>query len=230
VNQQVTQGIVLSRTEYGEADRIITFLTPDQGKLTLMAKGVRRQKSKLAGGVELFSVTDITYIRGRGSIGTLISARLQTHYGNIVKQLERVQVGYELTRLLHKITEDQTDADYFVLLQQAYEALNTDAVEVDILTTWFQMQLLVLAGYTPNLQTDAAGDRLSADKQYNLDLESMTFELHPSGQYGVDTIKTLRLLMSGHPPSTLGQVEGVHTVCTALKPLLRIMMQTHLNV
>lgn len=48
--QQVTDAIILTRTDYGEADRIITLLTPGHGKLRLIAKGVRRIRSKLAGG------------------------------------------------------------------------------------------------------------------------------------------------------------------------------------
>jgi len=60
VKQFVTTGLVLSRTDFGEADRIITVLTPDHGKLRLMAKGVRRMKSKLAGGIDLFTVSDLT--------------------------------------------------------------------------------------------------------------------------------------------------------------------------
>ena len=41
MKQLVSQAVVLSRTDYGEADRILTLLTPDQGKLRLLAKGVR---------------------------------------------------------------------------------------------------------------------------------------------------------------------------------------------
>jgi DNA repair protein RecO (recombination protein O) len=75
-----TKAIVLSRTDYGEADRILTFLTPHEGKLRLMARGVRKAKSKVAGGIELFSTSDISFLRGRGEIGTLISARLRKYY------------------------------------------------------------------------------------------------------------------------------------------------------
>jgi DNA repair protein RecO (recombination protein O) len=109
VNQILTRGIVLSRTDYGEADRILTLLTPDQGKIRLIAKGVRKIKSKLAGGIELFSVSDVTFIRGRGDIGTLVSARLDTHYGTIVKDIERVQLGYDLIKQINKSTEDQPE-------------------------------------------------------------------------------------------------------------------------
>lgn len=49
-----TQAVVLRRTNYGEADRILQLLTPD-GRRSVMARGVRKEKSKLAGGVELFA-------------------------------------------------------------------------------------------------------------------------------------------------------------------------------
>src|SRR5205085_581911 len=120
----LSSGIVLSRTNYGEADRILTLLTPDHGKLRLMARGVRKVKSKLAGGIELFSVSDITFIRGRGEMGTLISTRLVKHYGKIVQHIDRVQLGYELIKLLNTATEDRPEADYFELLQQAFAALD----------------------------------------------------------------------------------------------------------
>ena len=57
MKQLVTEVIILARTDYGEADRILTVLSPEYGKLRLLAKGVRRVKSKLAGGIELFSVS-----------------------------------------------------------------------------------------------------------------------------------------------------------------------------
>ena len=68
---------MLQRTEYGEADRILTVLTPAAGKLHLMAKGARRVRSKLAGGIELFSVSELSYAQGKGSLGALVSARLR---------------------------------------------------------------------------------------------------------------------------------------------------------
>src|SRR5664279_3509870 len=124
MRQIVSEAIILNRIDYGEADRILTLLTPDYGKLSLVAKGVRRIKSKLAGGIELFSVSDITFIKGRGEIGTLVSTRLKKHYGAIVTDYERTMLGYELIKRLHRVTEDQTESEYFDLLREAFEALN----------------------------------------------------------------------------------------------------------
>ncbi len=75
--------------------------------------------SELAGGIELFSISDITYIPGKSGLGTLVSSRLDRYYGKIVADITRVQLGYELIKLLHTITEDEPETDYFDLLHQA---------------------------------------------------------------------------------------------------------------
>ena len=53
-----TRAIVLKRTNYGEADRILQLLTT-YGKRNVIAKSVRREKSRMAGGIELFSICEV---------------------------------------------------------------------------------------------------------------------------------------------------------------------------
>ena len=74
-----TEAIVLRRTNYGEADRILKLITP-LGQRSAMAKAVRREKSKLAGGIELFAISDVTIQTGKGDLGVLTSARLIHFY------------------------------------------------------------------------------------------------------------------------------------------------------
>jgi DNA repair protein RecO len=225
VNQILTTGIILSRTDFGEADRIITVLTPDRGKLRLMAKGVRRVKSKLAGGIELFSTSNITYIQGRSEIGTLVSTRLIKYYDTIVKDIDRVQLGYELIKQLNKATEDEPEAAYFALLEQAFQALDDASINLDLIRSWFQAQLLRQAGHTPNLHTDTNDRPLNADTTYSFEVEVMTFEPHGSGKYTASQIKTLRLLFSPHSPSNLQRVQGMEASLAAVAPLVRTMLQ-----
>ena len=230
MKQFVTTGIVLSRTDYGEADRILTVLTPDHGKLRLMARGVRKIKSKLAGGIELFSTCHITYIEGKREIGTLISTRLIKYYGNIVKDIERVQVGYELIKLLNKVTEDHPEADYFKLLDQSFRALDEAKINLELIRVWFQAQLLRQAGHAPNLQSDTAGDKLDPKATYNFDFEAMTFISHNPGKFRADHIKTLRLLFSNHPPEALSRIDGLTSLLNDLSPLVRTMLTSYIRV
>ncbi|HSX05618.1 MAG TPA: DNA repair protein RecO [Candidatus Saccharimonadales bacterium] len=227
--QQVTEAIILSRTDYGEADRILTLLTPDHGKLTLMAKGVRRVKSKLAGGVELFSVTNITFIRGRGEIGTLVSARLVTHYGHIVTDIDRTMTGYNLIKRLHKATEDEPEAGYYHLLVEAFAALDDATINLDLIALWFGAQLLRLDGHTPNLQTEPDGTRLQAEERYEFSFDDSAFVQRPDGDYGADDIKFLRVVFGGNPPMVLTKISGVEQLVEHTRQLVMFMQQQYIH-
>lgn len=231
MNQQITQAIVLARTDYGEADRILTLLTPDQGKLRLMAKGVRRVKSKLAGGIELFSVSDITFIKGRGDMGTLVSTRLVRHFGTIVKDIERTMLGYELIKQLNKVTEDEPEPEYFALLEQAFGALDDHIIPLTLIKLWFDMQLLRLGGHAPNLQTDADGRKLSAAQTYDFSLDAMAFVANPNrGHFTAQHIKFLRLGFSGQPPKVLAAVQNGAALVEAIGPLVYSMASIQLQI
>ena len=227
MNQRSTNGIVLTRVDYGEADRIITVLTPDTGKLTLIAKGVRRINSKLAGGVELFSTSELTYVQGRSSIGTLVSARLVRHHAHIVTDIERTMAGYELIKLLHAVTEDEAETGYFDLLENTFGALDKD-VSTELIRTWFNAQLLKLAGHTPNLVSSAAGKQLSAGERYQFDLDTVACSPSPNGEIGVDDIKYMRLLFANHRPEVLWAVRGDYNL-GVISPLVLTLRQLHIG-
>jgi DNA repair protein RecO (recombination protein O) len=229
MNQLTAQGIILSRTDFGEADRIITMLTPDQGKLRLVARGVRKMKSKLAGGIELFSISHITYIKGRGDLDTLISTRLERHYEHIVRDINRTMLGYELIKILNKATEDEPEPEYFDLLHQSFEALDDATIDLALVRLWFAMQLVRLGGHTPNLMTDTAGERLSAERSYSFSFDDMAFAPSERGSFTANLIKFMRLGFDGHHAKTLSQVQGSSGLAEAAMPLVQTMLQTYIR-
>ena len=227
--QIVTEGIVLSRTNFGEADRIITMLTPDRGKVRLIAKGVRRSKSKLAGGIELFSVSQITYIPGKSEIHTLVSTRLKKYYEHIVQNINRTMLGYELLKRINRATEDATEAEYFELLTSTLDALNGSLPE-NILELWFDAHLLTMAGHQPNLHTDLNGKRLQADQLYTFDFENMTFTPAEQGIVTPAYIKFLRLVFATPSPLPLQNVTDAQAVVGPCTQLVAAMRQQYIRV
>jgi len=230
MKQLVTRAIIISRTDYGEADRIITLLTPDYGKLTLLAKGVRRIKSKLAGGIELFSVSEITFIKGRGEVGTLVSTRLLKHYGTIITDLERTMLGYDLIKQLHKATEAETEETYFDLLAEAFEALNDHTIPLQLVKLWFAMQLLRLGGHIPNLQTDTNGHKLEASACYDFSFDDATFRHNPDGRFTANHIKFLRLGFGGNVPGTLQHIQGAAQLVEDTAALVSTMTASYIRI
>ncbi len=230
MNQIQTTAIILSRTDFGEADRILTLLTPDHGKLRLMAKGVRKIKSKLAGGIELFSVSEIAYIKGRGEIGTLVSTRLLKHYGDIVKDVHRTMFGYELIKMLNRATEDEPEEEYFDLLQNSFEALNDSTIRLELVRSWFLMQLLTLSGHTPNLMTEHNGTKLTAESRYNFNFDDMSFQAHDDGTFTSDHIKILRVGFSRNSPKVMQRIGNIDTLLEKTSPMVQTIAQYYLRL
>lgn len=228
-NQITTRSIVLSRTNFAEADRIISVITPDLGKVRLMARGVRKVKSKLAGGIELFSVSQISFIIGKGEIRTLTSSRLEKHFESIVKDVNRTMFGYEILKLIDRNTEDEAGEEYFELLKTSLAALNDEAIEMGIIKLWLYLRLLNLGGQSPNLKTNSEGKPLEESEKYNFDLENMVFIQADRGRYNSKHIKLLRLSM-GASPKQISQIkeaeksltDNLQLVTTMLKQFVRI--------
>lgn len=224
-----TTGIVLARTEFQEADRILTVLTPDHGKVRLIAKGVRRPKSKLAGGIELFSVSEIGYLPRSGQLHTLVSSRLQVHYGSIVKDIRRTMLGYELLRRINRATEDVAEEFYFDILNCSLEGLNDLELPCDLTELWFMMQLLRIAGHTPNMRTDIDGKALQSDQRYVFHFDEMTFRAKKDGPFTAAHIKILRLAFSLNNPIALGKVQGIETVLGDVLKLAQHIYRLHIR-
>ncbi|MGB4967415.1 MAG: DNA repair protein RecO [Candidatus Saccharimonadales bacterium] len=218
MNHCKTVGIVISRVNYGEADRIVTVLTPDYGKVSLMVKGARRAKSKLAGGVELFSVSEIVFMQGKSSLHTLVSARLERHYGHITADLSRTMYGYEVLKAVHKITEENAEPAYYSLLQQVLGALDNFSVAIELIRVWFDARLLAITGYTPNFSTDRSGQALVAATRYMFDFDSMALFASENGVYRESEIKFCRLLLEGRSLASLAAIAESEGIVATIAP------------
>lgn len=217
-------GIILRRIDYGEADRIITLLTDDYGKIRVMAKGVRRQKSKMAGGIELFSVSEIHFIKGKGDIDTLVSSRLATHYGAIVKDLGRTQASYEALRLIDKVVEDRAGSEYFSVLNETLAAYNDERIPPALTELSFAMRLLQGLGHVPDFSRDSHGNSLADAENFEFDFEAVSFVARPDGPFTKNHLKLLKLL-AHNPPQAVVAVQGVGELSAGLQPLIKSLVQ-----
>ncbi|HLB66398.1 MAG TPA: DNA repair protein RecO [Candidatus Saccharimonadales bacterium] len=230
MKQIVTIAIVLSRTDFGEADRILTVMTRDNGKVRLLARGVRKVKSKLAGGIELFGVNQISFIVGKGEIRTLTSSRLEKHYKNIVKDVERTMFGYEILKIVNQATEDAVGAEYFELLDKTLEAIDNQAVDIDLIRLWFYLQLLKLGGHSPNLKTDTADNPLDEKQKYTFDFEKMAFALSSGSRYSAQHIKLLRLGLGLKSPISLKSINDSSKVTSSCLQLAKSMLEQYVRI
>lgn len=157
-----TRGYVLRRFNLGEADRIITFITPDQGKLKAVARGVRRMKSKLAGHLELFSHVDLHVAAGK-RLDVITSVKLleappQYDY-------EQLASAYVYAEMLDKLLDEgETSPDVYVLVEMTFSDLGRGATSLNEL--YFKLRLAGILGYEPEVSRCARCGGKDAEAAY----------------------------------------------------------------
>ncbi len=214
-----TQAIVLRRTNYGEADRILQLLTPD-GRKGVMARGVRKEKSKLAGGIELFAISDVVIGEGKGELGVLTSAKLIQFYRNILKDYDRLQFGYLAIKLVARASETVDEPEWFDLLSEVMMGLDALSIPLPIIEAWFYIRYAGLLGHDLNLTIDINGEKLTADETYRYDNGEQGLRQVANGELTGEHIKLLRLIAT-RPLKVLVQIGGVNALLPAVLQVSR---------
>lgn len=202
-----TKAVVLRRTNYGEADRIVQLLTPD-GRRAVMARGVRKEKSKLAGGIELFAVSDVVLGEGRGELGILTSAKLDRFYRHILEDYDRLQFGYTAIRLVAKASEMVDEPEWFDLLTETLAGLDATTIPQALIEVWFYIRYVGLLGHELNVSRDTEGNAFEEGAQYRYDISEQGLRPAANGDITSDHIKLLRLIAT-RPLQVLVQISGI---------------------
>jgi len=205
-----TRAIVLRRTNFGEADRILSLLTPE-GRRSVMAKGVRKEKSKLAGGIELFAITDVVIGEGRGDLGILTSAQLVKFYRHILEDYDRLQFGYRAIKLVGAASDTVDEPEWFDLLAEVLAALDALTIPSELIETWFLLRYSGLLGRELNLERDIDGLPLAAESNYRYDSSEEGLRPVQNGEITSDHIKLLRLIAT-RSLKVLVQIGGIGAI------------------
>ncbi|MEA2582060.1 MAG: repair protein RecO [Thermomicrobiales bacterium] len=145
-----TEAIVLSRMEFGEADRILTVVTPHHGKLRIIAKGVRRPTSKLGPHLEYFTRAQLMMAKGR-DLDVVTGAETLDPFLSIRSNLDALGHASHIAELLNRLTEErQENVRAYDLLVRSLRLL-ADGVDLFAVTRHYEMALLGMVGYRPEL-------------------------------------------------------------------------------
>lgn len=146
-----TQAIILSRRDFGESDRLLTLFTPERGKIRAIAKGARKPGAKLSGHVELFARSDLMIHRGR-NLDIISQAELIDPYLGLREDLPRSAYANYVAELLDRFTadEDVSQSALFDLLHRTLARV-ADAADPRLATRYYELQLLDLVGFRPEL-------------------------------------------------------------------------------
>lgn len=145
-----TEAVILRRSDFGEADRMLTLFSARYGKRRVIAKGARKTTSRRAGHIELFNRVELQLATGR-NLDIVTDAQIVDPYKQLHEDLPRLSHAYYIAELVDKLTVDDEDNwPIYKLLIDTFAALNSTAA-LDLVARYFELHLLNLVGYRPYL-------------------------------------------------------------------------------
>lgn len=193
---------LLHSRPFRDTSQLLDFLTRDHGRVSMVAKGIRRPGSRLRGIVQMFTPLQISFT-GQRDLKTLIQAEVLA-YAPMLKGLQLITALYMnelLTRLIHS---HESDPALFDAYGDTLAAIR-EGKALEPLLRRFEVMLLESVGYGLSFDSDAeTGMPVEADGWYHYEPEQGFFRINdpgssnPAGQQRFICGRTLQSLAVGH--------------------------------
>ena len=150
-----TAAILLRRIDYGDGDLILTVITPELGKLAMMARAAKKSRRRFGGVLDLFAVLALNCRNGRGGrLPLLAEASLREPFDRIRQDAFKTAYASYWAELVHCWGEEgQPQPDVYRLFYRILSALDRDCLPARALSLVFQLRFMELAGLGPHFST-----------------------------------------------------------------------------
>ncbi len=161
-----SEAIVLKRSDFGEADRLLTLFSREQGKMKAIAKGARKPQSRKTGHVELFMRSNFLFAKGH-DLDIITQAEMVEAYPALRDDLVRTTYASYAVELLDRFTVEHDK--HLGLYQLLADALGWFAADEEMLlpARYYELRLLSLAGFQPQLfSCVSCGEAITEQDQF----------------------------------------------------------------
>ncbi len=150
---RTTRALVLRETKYKEADKILTILTEDEGKMTVSARRVMRRGSRIAAACQLLVFSEMTLFENRGR-WTVEEAQTVEQFLGLRADISLLALGTYVAELLEAVSdEDSPNPEVLRLGLNTLYALAGSFYPPEHIKAVFEMRLMCLSGYEPQLES-----------------------------------------------------------------------------
>lgn len=158
-----TKGIVISESNMGDYDKMLTILTPDLGKISCAAKGSRRPKSLLMSGSQFLCFSEYVLYKATNSYIMNSCQTIEMFY-DIRTDLDKLNYAATITKIINDVTyENESSYNILKLLLNTIYIINTSDKNLNLIMSTFKIKLLSIIGFMPEIQkcTCAQNDNLN---------------------------------------------------------------------
>jgi len=201
-----TQAFILKKTDLRETDQVFTVFTKDFGKLKILGKAIRKIKSKLRAGAELFYLSEIEFIQGKNH-KTLTDAILIDKFKDIRENLDKLKIVSQISENADDLIKgEEKDEDIWNLLTEVFQKLENYELRIknyELIYYYFLWNLLSILGYQMDLyhcgncQKKLIPEKLYFDSEEGIICSGClpAGASAKAGEISPDVIKILRLFL-----------------------------------
>lgn len=144
-------GIVLSESNVGDFDKMLTILTPGAGKISCVAKGARRPKSALLASTQMFCFGEYLMFKGTNTYHINSAETIEVFY-NLRTDLDKLKYAVHINKIVQDVTtENQNCYNILQLLLNTLYTISETDKDLDLVLSVFKLRLLSLLGFRPNV-------------------------------------------------------------------------------
>jgi DNA repair protein RecO (recombination protein O) len=150
--------VVLRSMRYGEADRILHLYTPDRGRLSAIAKGVRRSRSRFGGRLEPYFRLRLVLYQGRSELLTVTSAETLDGHPRLREHSAALDGASRACDAVTRLFGDgEPHSGVYHLLAKQLALLDAQPARATLANALaFRLKLLLAAGFAPQLAACAS--------------------------------------------------------------------------
>ncbi len=187
-------GFTIRKTNYGEADVIMSVFTKYHGRVEAIAKGARKIKSRKGGNFDIMALSSFSFAKGK-NLDIVTEVKLLNDYSSIQKKLNNTLVIFYVAKVLKKILQEgEYQKELFEITKSFLEVFEKEKEEVLIYA--FELKLLGILGFSPNFEKClACGTFLSEDYNWFVKQDAVGFYCDEEKSSGIAiSHKTIKIL------------------------------------
>lgn len=146
-----TRGIVVKEVSTGEADKIITIFTRNQGRISALSKGGKRPKSKLSAGSQILSYGEFVLYSGKDIYTVNSCDVIEPFYDIRNDMIKLTYAAHFMDIILELIQENQPSARLLKLLLNTLHMLSKTQKQPELISCIFELRAISIAGYAPHV-------------------------------------------------------------------------------
>ena len=145
------KGIVISENNFGDFDKMLTILTPGEGKISCVAKGARKPKSSLLAGTQLLCFGEFLMYKGSTTYNINSCEIIEVFY-NLRTDLDKLNYAMHITKIISDVTtEDENCYKILQLFLNTLYTISESDKDMEFILSVFKLKLLAILGFRPNI-------------------------------------------------------------------------------